>query len=299
MKNRIADIKMLLCRLTLMANTCTEPSFLMSGHAGTKQNTRKPQNTLLKSPNVLPSEIHDIYEELSEIYHKLQQERTSQQEYSLHLKRREQSLLEKEEMLLKHQATLSKIKDVEEIVHQKFQIMKERRCSDTDNDPDRCSVAVWSLESCHTDSSPATNDQGKDFGIVETVFNDAEVPGEGGDRSFQGSDLPRMINRRERGEFLPVPSPATREAMPELTSGATVPSSPDLPISAAGDHMECRLHVSSPGARPIAGQLALSTRGLNSVDVQRPFSMASEQPPLSHHCESGWYKKADGSSSPP
>ncbi|CAJ0941107.1 unnamed protein product [Ranitomeya imitator] len=34
----------------------------------------------------------------------------------------------------------------------------KRRCSDTDNDVDRCSVAVWSLESCHTDSSPATND---------------------------------------------------------------------------------------------------------------------------------------------
>ncbi|CAJ0966919.1 unnamed protein product, partial [Ranitomeya imitator] len=33
----------------------------------------------------------------------------------------------------------------------------KRRCSDTDNDPDRCSVAVWSLESCHTDRSPATN----------------------------------------------------------------------------------------------------------------------------------------------
>ncbi|CAJ0935400.1 unnamed protein product [Ranitomeya imitator] len=32
-----------------------------------------------------------------------------------------------------------------------------RRCSDLDNDPDRRSVAVWSLESCHTDSSPATN----------------------------------------------------------------------------------------------------------------------------------------------
>ncbi|CAJ0965182.1 unnamed protein product [Ranitomeya imitator] len=28
----------------------------------------------------------------------------------------------------------------------------KRRCSDTDNDPDRCSVAVWSLESCHTDA---------------------------------------------------------------------------------------------------------------------------------------------------
>ncbi|CAJ0932186.1 unnamed protein product [Ranitomeya imitator] len=36
----------------------------------------------------------------------------------------------------------------------------KRRCSDTDNDVDRCSVAVWSLESCHTDSSPATNDAG-------------------------------------------------------------------------------------------------------------------------------------------
>ncbi|CAJ0954134.1 unnamed protein product [Ranitomeya imitator] len=31
---------------------------------------------------------------------------------------------------------------------------------DTDNDPDRCSVALWSLESCHTDRSPATNDAG-------------------------------------------------------------------------------------------------------------------------------------------
>ncbi|CAJ0966652.1 unnamed protein product [Ranitomeya imitator] len=36
----------------------------------------------------------------------------------------------------------------------------KRCCSDTDNDVDRCSVAVWSLESCHTDSSPATNDAG-------------------------------------------------------------------------------------------------------------------------------------------
>ncbi|CAJ0936627.1 unnamed protein product, partial [Ranitomeya imitator] len=36
----------------------------------------------------------------------------------------------------------------------------KRRCSDPDNDPDRCSVAVWSLESCHTDRSPATNDAG-------------------------------------------------------------------------------------------------------------------------------------------
>ncbi|CAJ0954786.1 unnamed protein product [Ranitomeya imitator] len=50
----------------------------------------------------------------------------------------------------------------------------KRRCSDTDNDPDRCSVAVWSLESCHTDSSPATNDagnQGKHRGYT-SFWND-------------------------------------------------------------------------------------------------------------------------------
>ncbi|XP_056411997.1 coiled-coil domain-containing protein 138 [Hyla sarda] len=110
----------------LIANTCTEPSFLMSGLAGSKHRMRKPQNTALKSPHVLPSEIHDIYEELSEIYHKLQQERMSQQEYSLQLKKREQSLLEREEMLLKHQATLGKIKDVGENVQEKFRIMKEQ-----------------------------------------------------------------------------------------------------------------------------------------------------------------------------
>ncbi|CAJ0940448.1 unnamed protein product, partial [Ranitomeya imitator] len=40
--------------------------------------------------------------------------------------------------------------------------LRQRRDSDsdTDNDPNRCSVAVWSLESCHTDRSPATNDAG-------------------------------------------------------------------------------------------------------------------------------------------
>ncbi|CAJ0959374.1 unnamed protein product [Ranitomeya imitator] len=49
----------------------------------------------------------------------------------------------------------------------------KRRCSDTDNDPDRCSVAVWSLESCHTDSSPATNDAaaGKQSGDVTAVLS--------------------------------------------------------------------------------------------------------------------------------
>ncbi|XP_075056369.1 coiled-coil domain-containing protein 138 [Mixophyes fleayi] len=110
----------------LVANTCTEPSLETSGPSAVKQNLRKPHNSLLKGLNVLPTEVHDIYEELSEIYQKLQQERMSQQEYSLQLKKRERFLLEREAMLFKHQATLSKIKGVEEIVHEKFRIMKEQ-----------------------------------------------------------------------------------------------------------------------------------------------------------------------------
>ncbi|CAJ0926263.1 unnamed protein product [Ranitomeya imitator] len=46
----------------------------------------------------------------------------------------------------------------------------KRRCSDTDNDPDRCSVAVWSLESCHTDRSPATNDAGNQGKLRRTLL---------------------------------------------------------------------------------------------------------------------------------
>ncbi|CAJ0938813.1 unnamed protein product [Ranitomeya imitator] len=49
---------------------------------------------------------------------------------------------------------LKKNSSVNEILNSSYQ------GSDTDNDPDRCSVAVWSLESCHTDRSPATNDAG-------------------------------------------------------------------------------------------------------------------------------------------
>ncbi|CAJ0926254.1 unnamed protein product [Ranitomeya imitator] len=53
-----------------------------------------------------------------------------------------------------------KYKEAEPLCKRALEIREKRRCSDTDNDPDRCSVAVWSLESCHTDRSPATNDAG-------------------------------------------------------------------------------------------------------------------------------------------
>ncbi|NP_001120388.1 coiled-coil domain-containing protein 138 [Xenopus tropicalis] len=108
----------------LVANTCTEPS--VEATAVGKHNSRKSQSSFIKGTNSLPPEVADIYEELCGIYQKLQQERLSQQEYSLQLKKREKCLQQKEEMLFKHQTTLSKIKGFEEIVHAKLRIMKEQ-----------------------------------------------------------------------------------------------------------------------------------------------------------------------------
>ncbi|KAM9320028.1 coiled-coil domain-containing protein 138 [Gastrophryne carolinensis] len=110
----------------LVSNSCTELSLENSSHLANKLNLRKPQNCLTKMPGVLSSEVRNIYEELSKIYQQLQKERLSQHAYSLQLKKRELCLQEREDMLFKHQAALCKIKGVEEIVHEKFWIMKEQ-----------------------------------------------------------------------------------------------------------------------------------------------------------------------------
>ncbi|XP_018423699.1 PREDICTED: coiled-coil domain-containing protein 138 [Nanorana parkeri] len=103
-----------------------EPSMETNSPLANKLNLRRPQNRSSKVPSILSSEVYDIYEELSTIYQKLQTERMSQHEYSLQLKKREQCLRDREDMLFKHQATLGKIKGVEEIMHEKFGIMKEK-----------------------------------------------------------------------------------------------------------------------------------------------------------------------------
>ncbi|KAM4698970.1 coiled-coil domain-containing protein 138 [Discoglossus pictus] len=107
----------------LVTNSCTEPSMQTTD---AKPRSKKIESSILKGPHILPPEVHEIYDELFGIYRKLQQERKSQQEYSVQLKKREQRLQENEEMFFKHQATLSKIKGVEETVHAKFRIMKEQ-----------------------------------------------------------------------------------------------------------------------------------------------------------------------------
>ncbi|XP_053563589.1 coiled-coil domain-containing protein 138 [Bombina bombina] len=108
----------------LAANSCNEPSVETS--IAVIPSSRKAANSILKGLHILPSEVHEIYDELFDIYQKLQSERISQQKYSLELKKRERRLRDKEELLFKHQATVNKIKGVEETIHAKFQIMKER-----------------------------------------------------------------------------------------------------------------------------------------------------------------------------
>ncbi|KAG8452026.1 hypothetical protein GDO86_003997 [Hymenochirus boettgeri] len=108
----------------LIANTCTETSGEVCGLG--KYKSRKSENSFAKSSFILPTEVGDIYDELFGIYQKLQQERLSQQEYSLQLKKREKYLRQKEEMLFKHQNTLGKIKGFEEVLHAKLRIMKEQ-----------------------------------------------------------------------------------------------------------------------------------------------------------------------------
>uniref|UniRef100_A0A8D0G8V1 Coiled-coil domain containing 138 n=1 Tax=Sphenodon punctatus TaxID=8508 RepID=A0A8D0G8V1_SPHPU len=55
-----------------------------------------------------------------------QQENSVQQEYALQLQKRERFVAEREALLFRHEAALSKIRGVEEEVHAKFQIIKEQ-----------------------------------------------------------------------------------------------------------------------------------------------------------------------------
>ncbi|XP_061482726.1 coiled-coil domain-containing protein 138 isoform X2 [Rhineura floridana] len=97
-----------------------------SGGDTVTESVRIPETQELNGKNLIPSHFSQIYHELSIIHQKLQQEKLTQQEYSLKLERREQFLAERETLLCRHEAALTKIRGVEEEVHTKFQIMKEQ-----------------------------------------------------------------------------------------------------------------------------------------------------------------------------
>ncbi|XP_069492974.1 coiled-coil domain-containing protein 138 isoform X2 [Ambystoma mexicanum] len=111
----------------LAANTATltDQSTKLSPVA-MKKKARSPNTDVLREQDFLPSHVNQIYNELLVIHQKLQQESLAQQEFSLRLKKREECLCEKEALLSRHQAALTKIKGVEDEVHAKIRILKEQ-----------------------------------------------------------------------------------------------------------------------------------------------------------------------------
>ncbi|VCX05361.1 unnamed protein product [Gulo gulo] len=89
-----------------------------------------------KAPNkrrILPHQINQIYDELFQIHQKLQCETAAQQEFAEELQKREQFLVEREQLLFRHETALSKIKGVEEEVLTRFQIIKEQHDAEVEH----------------------------------------------------------------------------------------------------------------------------------------------------------------------
>ncbi|XP_041610064.1 coiled-coil domain-containing protein 138 isoform X4 [Vulpes lagopus] len=89
-----------------------------------------------KAPNkqrILPHQINQIYDELFQIHQKLQCETAAQQEFAEELQKRERFLVEREQLLFRHETALSKIKGVEEEVLTRFQIIKEQHDAEVEH----------------------------------------------------------------------------------------------------------------------------------------------------------------------
>nr|XP_006114605.1 coiled-coil domain-containing protein 138 isoform X1 [Pelodiscus sinensis] len=110
---------------SLAANTVTCSDHDISSGL-VRKTASKPETEVLSGQRLIPSAINQIYDELYVIHQKLQQENSAQQEYALQLQKREHFLAEREALLFRHEAALTKIRGVEEEVHAKFQIIKEQ-----------------------------------------------------------------------------------------------------------------------------------------------------------------------------
>ncbi|XP_045440137.1 coiled-coil domain-containing protein 138 isoform X8 [Pipistrellus kuhlii] len=85
-----------------------------------------PTSKASNKQSFLPHQINQIYDELFQIHQKLQCETAAQQEFAEELQKREHFLVEREQLLFRHETALSKMKGVEEEVLIRFQIMKEQ-----------------------------------------------------------------------------------------------------------------------------------------------------------------------------
>ncbi|XP_055234310.1 coiled-coil domain-containing protein 138 isoform X4 [Gorilla gorilla gorilla] len=84
-----------------------------------------PKSKASDKRSLLPHQISQIHDELFQIHLKLQCETAAQQKFAEELQKRERFLLEREQLLFRHENALSKIKGVEEEVLKRFQIIKE------------------------------------------------------------------------------------------------------------------------------------------------------------------------------
>ncbi|XP_037383291.1 coiled-coil domain-containing protein 138 isoform X2 [Talpa occidentalis] len=91
--------------------------------------TSKPSN----KQRLLPHQINQIYDELFQIHQKLQCETAAQQEFAEELQKRERILVEREQLLFRHETALSKIKGVEDEVLTRFQIVKEQHAVEVEH----------------------------------------------------------------------------------------------------------------------------------------------------------------------
>ncbi|KAM7098560.1 coiled-coil domain-containing protein 138 isoform 5-T5 [Molossus nigricans] len=85
-----------------------------------------PTSNASEKQSLLPHQINQIYDELFQIHQKLQCETAAQQEFAEELQRRERYLLEREQLLFRHETALSKMRGVEEEVLTRFRVMKEQ-----------------------------------------------------------------------------------------------------------------------------------------------------------------------------
>ncbi|XP_054447997.1 coiled-coil domain-containing protein 138 [Pteronotus mesoamericanus] len=85
-----------------------------------------PTSKASNKPSLFPHQINQIYDELFQIHQKLRCESSAQQEFAEELQKRERFLVEREQLLFRHETALSKMKGVEEEILTRFQIIKEQ-----------------------------------------------------------------------------------------------------------------------------------------------------------------------------
>ncbi|KAM4804027.1 coiled-coil domain-containing protein 138 isoform X2 [Urocitellus parryii] len=92
-----------------------------------------PKSNVSNKQTLLPHQINQIYDELFQIHLKLQSETAAQQNFAEELQKRERFLIEREQLLFRHENALSKIKGVEEEVLTRFHILKEQHDAEVEH----------------------------------------------------------------------------------------------------------------------------------------------------------------------